>query len=44
MRDEIDVLFDEPGEYERRAKPSFPYGNGAAAVKIVDEVEGFERR
>lgn len=39
MRREIDLLIDDPGEYERRARPVFPYGDGAAAARIVDAIE-----
>jgi UDP-N-acetylglucosamine 2-epimerase (non-hydrolysing) len=40
MRREVDVLLDNAAEYERRARPFFPYGDGTAAKKIVDAIEG----
>jgi UDP-N-acetylglucosamine 2-epimerase len=40
MRREVDTLLDDPVEYERRARPFFPYGDGTAAKRIVDTIEG----
>jgi UDP-N-acetylglucosamine 2-epimerase len=40
MRREVDALLDNPGEYQRRAQPFFPYGDGTAAKRIVDAIEG----
>ena len=42
MRREVDVLLDDPEVYAGRAKPIFPYGDGTAARKIVDAIEGLE--
>jgi UDP-N-acetylglucosamine 2-epimerase (non-hydrolysing) len=39
MRREVDLLLDDPAEYQRRARPSFPYGDGTAAKKIADAIE-----
>jgi UDP-N-acetylglucosamine 2-epimerase (non-hydrolysing) len=41
MRREVDALFDDPAEYARRAVPVFPYGDGAAARRIVEAIEGY---
>jgi UDP-N-acetylglucosamine 2-epimerase len=40
MRREVDTLLDDWAEYERRARPIFPYGDGTASIKIVDAIEG----
>ena len=42
MRREIDVLLDDAAEYRRRAQVTFPYGDGSAARRIVDAIEGFK--
>jgi UDP-N-acetylglucosamine 2-epimerase len=42
MRREVDALLDDPGAYASRAKPIFPYGDGTAARRIVDAIEGLE--
>ena len=42
MQREVDLLLDDPIEYARRARPVFPYGDGTAAVRIVDEIEAME--
>jgi UDP-N-acetylglucosamine 2-epimerase (non-hydrolysing) len=39
MRREVDILLDDPLEYNRRARPIFPYGDGTAAVRIADTIE-----
>lgn len=41
MRREVDALLDDPGEYDRRAVPVFPYGDGSAAARIVAAIEGY---
>jgi UDP-N-acetylglucosamine 2-epimerase (non-hydrolysing) len=41
MRAEVDALLDDPAEYARRAVPVFPYGDGTAAGRIADAIEGF---
>jgi len=41
MRREVDLLLDDHSEYERRARPFFPYGDGTAATKIVTAIEGW---
>lgn len=39
IRREIDILLDDTQEYERRARPLFPYGDGTAAKQIVAHLE-----
>lgn len=41
MREEVDLLLDDDGEYARRAVPVFPYGDGNAAKRIVAAIEEF---
>ena len=42
MRREVDTLLDDDAEYQRRARAVFPYGDGTAARRIVDAIEGFD--
>jgi UDP-N-acetylglucosamine 2-epimerase (non-hydrolysing) len=42
MRREVDALLDDPDAYAARARPVFPYGDGTAARRIVDAIEGLE--
>ena len=39
IRREVDLLLDNPSEYQRRARPAFPYGDGTAARQIADAIE-----
>jgi len=41
---EITLLLDDAGEYARRSRPVFPYGDGTAALKIADAIELFDRK
>lgn len=38
---ECAALLDDPAEYARRAVPRFPYGDGQAARRCLDAVQGF---
>ena len=38
IRRVVDRLLDDANEYNRRAKPCFPYGDGTAARRIVDAI------
>ncbi len=40
----VHKLLTDPAEYERMARPAFPYGNGTAARAIVDAITLFYRR
>ncbi|MBV9811645.1 MAG: UDP-N-acetylglucosamine 2-epimerase (non-hydrolyzing) [Acetobacteraceae bacterium] len=44
MRREVLRLLDDAAEYTARARPVFPYGDGSAAVRIVDEIEALAAR
>ena len=39
IRREVGSLLDDSQEYSRRARPVFPYGDGAAAQRIVERLE-----
>ena len=41
MRREVDVLLDDPAEYQRRARVVLPYGDGKAATRIADAIEAW---
>ena len=36
MLEQVDLLLDDDERYQRCARPVFPYGDGTAAVQIVD--------
>jgi UDP-N-acetylglucosamine 2-epimerase len=38
IRREVDLLLDDEGEYARRARQVFPYGDGTAALQIAEIV------
>ena len=42
MRREVDLLLDDAAEYARRARVALPYGDGAAAARIVDAIQALE--
>jgi UDP-N-acetylglucosamine 2-epimerase (non-hydrolysing) len=44
MKAEIDTLLDDSGEYDRRARPVFPYGDGTASRKIADVLVEWSRK
>ncbi|MFN0218255.1 MAG: non-hydrolyzing UDP-N-acetylglucosamine 2-epimerase [Hyphomicrobium sp.] len=41
IRSAVDLLLGDADEYARRARPSFPFGDGTAAIKIADAIEKF---
>jgi UDP-N-acetylglucosamine 2-epimerase (non-hydrolysing) len=44
MKTEIDTLLDDSGEYARRARPVFPYGDGTASRRIADVLVDWSRK
>ena len=44
MQAEVTRLLDDADAYAAMAKPVFPYGDGAAAVRIVDAIEEWSPR
>lgn len=44
MKAEIDTLLDDSGEYARRARPVFPYGDGTASRRIADVLVDWSRK
>ncbi len=42
--DRVKSLFDDPGQYALMSRPSFPFGDGRAAPRIVDAIAAWSER